>query len=81
MSRTIRADLGFNKGRCYGKQSLNPKCEPDSKHPKGFNTFLDDGGMYSPKATRELKRMSNRARRIYSDNVLKKELECLSKET
>ena len=73
MSRTFRHDNGLNKGR--DDKPYGAKCAPDSKHPKGFNTFDDDHGHYGAGGSKRMKKQSHRAARIYQKGVTKKELD------
>lgn len=78
MSRTYRTVDAWMKGakweRGSDRKPLDSKCLPNSKHPKGFDTFEDDHGHYGAGGSKSCKKLSSRARRIYSDNITNAEI-------
>ncbi len=72
MSRTTRHDNGFNKGR--DDNPAGAKHWPDSSHPNGFNTVDDDHGHYGAGGARFVKKEASAARRIYQNNVIRRDL-------
>ena len=72
MSRTTREDDGIHGNRERRYSAV--KHLSTSKHPKGFDTFEDDHGLYGQKGSKMLKKAASRARRIFSKNVMKGEI-------
>ena len=77
MSRTLRHNNGFNKGR--DDKSPSPRHWPTSRHPKGYDTRDDDHGDYGAGGARRMKAMAHRLARIYSNKVLRQDLDNFNK--
>lgn len=72
MSRTRRFDNGLNKGR--DDKPMEGHRGPTSNHPKGYDTFDDDHGLYGPKGRKYHKKQAGACRRIWGKKILKEEL-------
>lgn len=73
VSRTTRYDNGLNKER--DDKPFGAKHESTSKHPKGYDSNLDDHGYYGAGGSKKMKKLSSSAQRLYHKNYLKGELD------